>query len=73
MLRPYREEESLSSAGLEELLPLVGVPHGEGDRVDSVLELSGDGARPLVQLGVKTHIIFNTEAVSDGLLHLTQE
>ncbi len=39
MLQPYREEESLSSTGLEELLPLVSVPHREGDGVDVVLEL----------------------------------
>lgn len=57
MLQPYGEEESLSSAGLEELLPLVGVPHGEGDWVDSVLELGGDGARPLIQLEAKKHIL----------------
>lgn len=39
MLQPYREEKSLSSTGLEELLPLVSIPHREGDGVDSVLEL----------------------------------
>lgn len=39
MQQPYGEEEPLSSTGLEELLPLVGVPHGEGDGVDSVVEL----------------------------------
>ncbi len=39
MLQPYREEESLSSTRLEELLPFFGVPHGEGDGVDAVLEL----------------------------------
>lgn len=54
--QPYGEEESLSSAGLEELLPLVSVPHGEGDGVDGVLEPRRDGARPLVQLGMKKHI-----------------
>lgn len=58
VLQPYGEEESLSSAGLEELLPLVSVPHGEGDGVDGVLEPRRDGARPLVQLGTKkTHRI----------------
>lgn len=55
---PYREEEPLSGAGLEELLPLVGVPHGEGDGVDPVLELGRDGARPLVQLQAKQHVTF---------------
>jgi len=49
----YGEEEPLCSAGLEELLPLVGVPHGEGDGVDPVLELGGDGARPRFQLQVR--------------------
>lgn len=39
MLQTYREEESLSGTGLEELLPLVSVPHREGDGVDAVLEL----------------------------------
>lgn len=38
MLKPYREEESLSSTGLEELLPLISVAHREGDGVDLVLE-----------------------------------
>lgn len=39
MAQPYWEEESLSGAGLEELLPFVCVPHGEGDGVEAVLEL----------------------------------
>lgn len=47
---PYREEESLSSAGLEEFLPLVCIAHGEGDRVDTVLELGSDSTRPPLQL-----------------------
>lgn len=37
-LQPYREEEPLSSTGLEQLLPLLCVAHGEGDGVDGVLE-----------------------------------
>lgn len=37
--RAYRKKESLSGAGLEELLPLVSVAHGEGDGVDAILEL----------------------------------
>lgn len=53
--QPYGEEESLSGAGLEELLPLVCVAHGEGDGVDGVLELSRDGAGPPVQLEAKQH------------------
>lgn len=54
-LQPYREEEPLSSAGLEELLPLFCVPHGEGDGVDVVLEPGCDEARPLIQLEAKEH------------------
>lgn len=50
MLPPYRKEEPLSSAGLEELLPLFCVPHREGDGVDGVLEPGGDEARPPIQL-----------------------
>lgn len=46
----YREEEPLSGAGLEELLPLFRVPHGEGDGVDGVLEPGCHEARPLIQL-----------------------
>lgn len=61
VLQPYGEEESLSSAGLEELLPLVGVPHGEGDGVDGVLEPRRDGTRPLLQLGTKRHITLCVE------------
>lgn len=61
VLQPYGKEESLSSAGLEELLPLVGVPHGEGDGVDGVVEPCGDGARPLVQLGTKRHVTLCVE------------
>lgn len=38
-MHPYREEESLSGTGLEELLPLVSIPHREGDGVDAVMEL----------------------------------
>lgn len=73
MLQPYGEEESLSSTGLEELLPLVSIPHREGDGVDSVLELGRDGARPLVQLEVKQHINFYTEEVSNGLLKMLSD
>ena len=47
---PYREEKPLSSTGLEQLLPLFLVAHGEGDWVDLVLELGCDGPRPLAQL-----------------------
>lgn len=57
MWQAYGEEEPLSSAGLEELLPLVSVSHREGDGVDSVLELGCDRARPLVQLKVKQHAV----------------
>lgn len=49
--QPYGEEESLRGARLEELLPLVGVAHREGDWVDGELELGRDGARPLGELG----------------------
>lgn len=38
MLQPYRKEEPLGSTGLEQLLPLFCVAHGEGDGVDAVLE-----------------------------------
>lgn len=67
MLQAYGEEESLSSTGLEELLPLVGVPHGEGDGVDPVLELGGDGAGPLVQLEVRRHILNRGNCLTDFL------
>lgn len=60
----YRQKESLSSTGLEELLPLVSVPHREGDGVDAVLELGWDRAGPLVQLEVKQHMTLYTEEVS---------
>lgn len=56
-LQPYREEESLSGAGLEELLPFLSVPHREGDGVDGVLEVGRGGARPLVQLEGKQLIV----------------
>lgn len=36
--QPYREEEPLSSTGLEQLLPLFCVAHGEADGVDGVQE-----------------------------------
>lgn len=64
----YREKESLSSTGLEELLPLVRIPHREGDGVDAVLELGWDGARPLVQLEAKQHITIYTEEGSNEFL-----
>lgn len=38
-LQPYGQEESLRGTRLEELLPLVGVAHREGDWVDCELEL----------------------------------
>lgn len=66
--RPYREKESLSSAGLEEFLPLVSVPHREGDGVDVVLELGSNGARPQLQLEEKQHITLYKVKVSHGLL-----
>lgn len=46
-LQPYGQEESLRGTRLEELLPLVGVAHREGDWVDGELELCQYGARPL--------------------------
>lgn len=57
MLQPYREEESLSSTGLEELLPFLSIPHREGDGVDAVLELRWNGARPLLQLKEKRQTV----------------
>lgn len=38
MQKSDREKESLSSTGLEELLPLISVAHRKGDGVDPVLE-----------------------------------
>lgn len=63
----YGEEESLSSTRLEELLPLVGVPHREGDGVDPVLELGGDRRGPQLQLQVKRHFTKRTSLKSGKL------
>lgn len=60
----YRQKESLSSAGLEEFLPLVSVPHREGDGVDDVLELGRDRAGPLVQLEVRQRVTLYIKEVS---------
>lgn len=47
-LQSYREKQPLGSTRLEKLLPLLCIPHGEGDWIDTVLELGRDCTRPLV-------------------------
>lgn len=60
MCLPYWEEEPLGGTGLEQLLPLVRVAHGEGDGVDVVLELGRHGGRPAAQLKVQGHFSSQT-------------